>query len=171
MVYGALKTHHGYVEVDSVEGEGSTFHLYIPLLEPKAIPAEPAQQEEAIEGQGEMILLADDEPMIRNVMAEVLKSLEYRVLLAEDGLEAIEVFKTNQQEIALALLDVVMPHCGGMPLATTIREMNPDLPVIFLTGYDQEQVLNGAEPMPNSEVLTKPVNFDCLSQQIRNMLD
>jgi CheY-like chemotaxis protein len=171
MVYGALKTHHGFVEVESFEGEGSTFSIYIPLLESKAVPAEPAQQQLACEGQGELILLADDEPIIRDVMAEILESMGYRVLLAEDGLEAIEVFNANQQDIALALLDMVMPHCGGMTLAMSIREMNPDLPVVFLTGYDEEYILNGAEPMSNSAILTKPANFDALSHKIRQLIN
>jgi len=171
MVYGALKTHHGFVEVESFEGEGSTFSIYIPLLESKAVPAEPAQQQLACEGQGELILLADDEPIIRDVMAEILESMGYRVLLAADGLEAIEVFKTNQQDIDLALLDMVMPHCGGMTLAMSIREMNPDLPVVFLTGYDEEYILNGAEPMSNSAILTKPANFDALSHKIRQLIN
>jgi len=171
MVYGALKTHHGFVEVESIEGEGSTFHIYIPLLESKVIPAEPAQTQEACEGQGEVILLADDEPMVRDVMAEILESMGYRVLLAADGLETIEVFKTNQQDIDLALLDMVMPHCGGMQLAMSIREMNPDLPVIFLTGYDEKYVLNGAEPMSNSAILTKPANFDALSHKIQQLIN
>jgi len=124
-----------------------------------------------IGGNSEMILLADDEQVIRDVMAEILESFGYQVLLAKDGLQAMELFTAHQPDIALALLDVVMPHCGGMPLAKQIRSINPDVPVIFLTGYDKEHVLQGDEPMPNSETLTKPVNFDALSQCIRKMLD
>jgi len=171
MVYGAMKTHHGFVEVESIKGKGSTFHVYIPLLEKAALVADSVQAIESIQGQGEMILLADDEQVVREVMAEILESMGYRVLQAKDGLEAMKLFTAHEQEIALALLDVVMPHCGGMPLAKRIRSTNPDVPVIFLTGYDKEHVLHGEAPMPNSEILTKPVNFDRLSQRIRNMLD
>jgi len=171
MVYGAVKTHNGFVDVSSQEGKGSTFHIYIPLLEPKEGDAEPVQRLEAAEGRGELILLADDEQGVRDVMAKVLALLGYKVLQAGDGLEALELFKAHQQDIALALLDVVMPHCGGMALAKHIREVNPDVPVIFLTGYDKEYVLGGDEAMPNSEVLTKPVNFDTLNYSIRQLLD
>lgn len=66
---------------------------------------------------------------------------------------------------------VVMPHLGGMPLARKIREMKPDVPVIFLTGYDQDHVLAGDKQIDNSNILTKPVNFDTLSHGIRQMLD
>jgi len=171
MVYGALKTHHGFVEVDSIKGKGSTFHVYIPLLKKAALAAEPAQATDASLGRGELILLADDELVVREVMAEILESMGYRVLQSNDGLEAMELFTAHQQDIALALVDVVMPHCGGMALAKQIRAVNPDVPVIFLTGYDKEYVLHGEAPMPNSETFIKPVNFYRLSQRIRQMLD
>jgi len=103
-----------------------------------------------IGGNSEMILLADDEQVVREVMAEILESMGYRVLQASDGLEAMEVFMAHEQDIALALLDVVMSHCGGMPLAKRIRSTNPDVPVLFLTGYDKEHVLYGEAPMPNT---------------------
>ena len=172
MVYGAIKTHHGFVEVDSVPGAGSTFHVYIPLLEQEEVAvADFGQTTDAAKGRGELILLADDEQMVREIMAEVLESFGYKLLLAKDGLEAVELFRAHEQDIALALLDVVMPHLGGMDLAGRIREIKSDMPIIFLTGYDQEHVLNGDEALPNSETLTKPVDFDLLSHSIRQMLD
>jgi len=171
MVYGAMKTHHGFVEVESIVSKGANFHIYIPLLEKAVLAVEPVQTTEAVHGQGELILLADDELIVRNVMAEILESMGYRVLQANDGLKTMELFTEHEQEIALALLDVVMPHCGGMALAKQIRAVNPDVPVIFLTGYDKAHVLHGEAPMPNSETLTKPANFDLLSQRIRQMLD
>ncbi|MFQ5346133.1 MAG: PAS domain S-box protein, partial [Mariprofundus sp.] len=164
MVYGALKTHGGFVDVNSTEGEGTTFHCYLPLLEKEASPPESTPATEATAGQGELILLADDEQIVRDIMAEILESLGYRVLQAKDGLETVELFKEHQGEIALAILDVVMPHCGGMALAKQIRAVNPDMPIMFVTGYDKEHLLNGEEPLPNSDVLTKPVNFDLLSR-------
>jgi len=171
MVYGAVKTHHGFVEVDSIKDKGSVFHIYIPLLEKAVSATDSAPVIEAAHGHGELILLADDEQIVRNVMAEILESMGYQVLQASDGLEAKELFTMHEQDIALALIDVVMPHCGGMALAMQIRSVNPDVPVIFLTGYDKERALQGEAPMQNSEMLTKPVNFNLLSQCIRQMLD
>jgi len=170
MVYGAIKTHHGFVEVDSLEGKGSTFHIYLPLLEAEYTAPEPAQKQEFTGGRGELILLADDENMVRSTMAEVLESMGYRVLQAKDGQEAIEIFKAHQQEIMLALLDVIMPKLGGIQLAGQIRALSPELPVIFLTGYDKEYVLDGDEQIQYCKILTKPVNFDLLGHSIRQML-
>jgi len=172
MVYGAVKTHQGFVDLNSKQGTGSTVHLYIPLLKlkSKSMRAEPVPQR-VLSGRGELILLADDERVVRNVMAEILESLGYQVLQASDGLEAMELFKLNQQDVALAILDMVMPHCDGMVLAKQIRAVNPDVPVMFLTGYDKEQMWNNSESIPNSEVLTKPANLGVLSHRMRQMLD
>jgi len=171
MVYGAIQSHEGFIEVDSKQGRGSTFNTYIQLLEGAEEEVSVDDPDGPAECKGEMILLADDEQIVREVMAEILESTGYRVLQANDGLEAMELFTAHKQDIDLALLDLVMPHCGGMPLAKRIRSTNPDVPVLFLTGYDKEHVLHGEAPMPNSEILTKPVNFDLLSQRIRQMLD
>jgi len=126
---------------------------------------------ESAEGQGELILLADDEQGVREVMSEVLESFGYSILAAEDGLKAIELFQAQQDKVAIALLDMLMPHLGGMQLASKIREINPDLPVIFLTGYDQTHLLNGAKAIDNSDIFTKPANFDNLNHTIRQLLD
>ncbi|MDX8410517.1 MAG: PAS domain S-box protein [Mariprofundaceae bacterium] len=170
MVYGAMKTHRGFVEVESTEGKGSTFHIYLPLLEPKEITAVLPQQGNAAKGHGETILLADDEEDVREAFVEVLKTLGYKVLKARDGLEALELFKAHQGEIALAMLDVVMPQCGGILLAKRIRKINPDVPVIFMTGYDKEHVLGSGEQIQNSDAITKPFHFEVLSRSIRHLL-
>ena len=171
MVFGAMKTHKGFVEVESIEGEGSTFHIYVPLLEQEDTALRTQQRVESIDGHGELILFADDELHVRDTTAEILKSMGYKVLTAKDGIEALEVFKIHQDEIALAVLDVVMPHCGGVQLAELIREINPDLPVIFVTGYDKMNMLNGREKICDSEVISKPVGYGLLSHTMRKLLD
>jgi len=171
MVYGTMKTHHGFTEVESIQGEGATFHVYIPLLKSKEPVSEPVKSGEISEsGRGELILLADDAQDIREIMGEVLESFGYRVIQAKDGLEAMELFRARREEIALAILDVVMPHLGGMQLAKCLREINPGIPVIFMTGYDRQQVVDGREELGNSDILTKPAQFDALSRSIRKLL-
>ncbi|MDX8392722.1 MAG: ATP-binding protein [Mariprofundaceae bacterium] len=171
MVFGAVETHQGLIEVESRVGEGSVFHIYIPLHDSENTDF--VAHEDMLPGKanGEFILLADDEKNVRDTSAEVLESMGYRVLLAKDGREAIEVFAAHQQDIAVALLDVIMPHLGGIELAGRIRELNPHVPIIFVTGYDKAQVLlDGSGQLENSEILSKPVNFDVLNQYIRNMI-
>ena len=101
----------------------------------------------------------------------MLETLGYKVLKAEDGLEALEIFNAHQGEIALAMLDVVMPHCSGTLLAKRIRKINPEVPVIFMTGYDKGHVLGSGEQVQNSDSITKPFKVDVLSRSIRKLLD
>ncbi|MFQ5355585.1 MAG: PAS domain S-box protein [Mariprofundaceae bacterium] len=170
MVFGAIKTHRGFVDVESIEGKGSTFHIYIPLLEKEEADTGSDRAQAMVEGHGELILLVDDEMNVRETTAEVLEVMGYKLLRAADGLEAMEVFDAHQEEIALLILDVIMPRMGGKKVADRIREIKPDIPVIFMTGYDKGFVLNEDEQLQNSMVLTKPMQFDDLSQSIRTLL-
>lgn len=171
MSYGVVREHGGVLDVESEVGKGSVFGVYLPLVQPQAITVKASDEKPVIHGGGETILLADDERHVRETVAEVLQTIGYKVLLAKDGREAMDIFKTNQENIAITMLDVVMPHCGGIQLAEQIREMNPDMPVIFMTGYDNEQVLGSSAQPRKSKVLTKPVQFETLSHSIRKMLD
>jgi len=170
-IFAAVASHHGFVELDSAANKGAAFHIYLPLLEQQqASSLTTSAQSKATAGHGELILLADDERCVRETTAEVLEILGYEVIQAEDGLKALELCEKRRDDISLALLDVVMPHCGGMQLAGKIRELQPDMPVIFMTGYDKQHVLGGDAPLANSEILIKPVNFDDLSHRIGQLL-
>jgi len=171
MVFGAIETHKGFIEVESKEGEGTTFHVYIPLLE--SIDFETPQDEDEIissKGQeGELILLADDEQQVRETTAEVLESMGYKVLQAEDGNVAADVFKEHQHMCCLVILDIVMPHCGGVEAATKIRNITPNVPILFVSGYDKEKVMKDNQ-LSNSQVLSKPIALNKLKSIIRHML-
>ena len=171
MVFGAIETHKGFIEVESREGEGTTFHIYIPLLESNEIEIIQVEAETTPvkELGGELILLVDDELQVRETTAEVLESMGYKVLQAEDGIAAEDVFKQHQHACCLVILDIVMPHCGGVEAATNIRKINPNIPVIFMSGYDREKVLKSNQ-LANSQVLSKPIALDKLKSIIRHML-
>lgn len=171
MVFGTVETHQGFIEVASEEGKGSTFHIYIPLLEPSEmiVALEKTAEESIKKPSGEVILLVDDESQVRKTTAEVLESMGYRVLQAEDGLKAMDVFKSHQHECSLVILDVVMPHCGGVEAATGIRKTNPNIPILFVSGYDREKVLGDCQ-IHNSQVLSKPVDLNEMASIIDQML-
>jgi len=171
MCYGAILSHHGVVEVESALGEGSSFHVYLPLLEETpALENVEASSDDAWKARGETILLADDEQCVRESVAEVLESMGYRVLQASDGKVAMTLFEAHQAEIQMAIMHIVMPYVSGLKLAEQLRLMNPDLPVLFATGYDKEHVMDQSKPMSNSEVLSKPFHFDELGNLIRKLM-
>jgi CheY-like chemotaxis protein len=120
------------------------------------------------EGHGELILLADDEPDVRRSVAEVIGRLGYRVLVAGDGEQAWALFRAHRADIALAILDVVMPGLSGVEAAARMRELNPGLPIILATGYDAGDELAHAEV---SRVLSKPFRVDVLARAMRKALE
>ncbi|MDX8387856.1 MAG: ATP-binding protein [Ghiorsea sp.] len=170
MVYGAMQNLSGFIHVESTVGIGTTFYLYFPIISTtEKNEIDTLMHDENIAqntiGQTITILLADDEDEVRQTTAEVLYSLDYHVLQACDGPQAVEAFQTHKDTIDLAILDVVMPHFAGVELAEKLRAINPNLPIIFVTGYDRHLVLGG-EKMSNTEVLTKPVDFTTLENTI-----
>ena len=167
MVFGAVRTHAGFVDVESAIGAGTTFHIYLPLQS----EAEAAQREtrDTVAGHGELILLVDDEAHVLQTTAEVLESLGYRVLQASDGEQAIAQFKAHADEVKMVISDVVMPHCGGRELAEAVHAIAPAVPFIFVTGYERGEM--GSDTLPERSVMmSKPVHFDELSDMISKLL-
>ncbi|WP_167631334.1 PAS domain-containing hybrid sensor histidine kinase/response regulator [Mariprofundus ferrooxydans] len=169
MVYGSVQTHHGAIELESRTNEGTIFNIYFPLYEGEE--SLPVKREPDINtGRGETLLLVDDNQLLRETTAEVLKDLGYKVLVEANGLAALKTFKAQKESIALIILDVVMPDMGGMDAAKLMRQINPDIPVIFSTGYDPEDLLSEGDELPDSIRLAKPVTVAELSHNIRSML-
>ncbi|GAV19463.1 blue-light-activated protein [Mariprofundus micogutta] len=168
MVFGAMHTHGGTIEVESTPGTGTTFHLYFPARDMTEITTE---HEQAIEtaGHGELLLLADDEAQVLETNKEVLETLGYKVLTASNGRDAIHLFKQHKHEIQLVLTDVVMPGMGGVAMAEEILQIKANTPIIYTTGYDKEQVLPD-QVMENALILTKPLDVPELSQQVSRLL-
>ena len=167
MVFGAIKTHKGYVEVESSPDQGSTFHVYLPVTEviPKVVESVELVEEQG--GHGETILLVDDETNIVETGRDVLESLGYKVITALNGEQAVSIFEQHRDEIALCIFDLVMPVMGGYEAAQRIRKLEPKVKIIFATGYDKE----GQGDLQNEIVIKKPYAVSQFSQMIRQQLN
>ena len=170
MVFGAVQRHGGVIEVESSIGEGTTFNIYLPLVT--------GSVEETLDlsskmnmGMNETILLVDDEEVLRSTTSELLSSIGYRVLEAENGQEALQRFTENHNEIAIIITDIVMPKMGGVELVEEVRRIQGDMPIIFVTGYDKDRALSVSQGIDCSIVLNKPFNIEYLSQSIRQLID
>ena len=170
MVYGAIQSHGGAIEVESQPVEGTAFHIYLPLETEKAEEVEIEEAIVAVEGHGETILLVDDDESMRSATAAVLTSLSYKVMEADGGEDALEMFSAHQDNIDLILTDVVMPKVGGVDLAKSIRLLDKNVPVIFATGYDKDQAMSSDDQVTQSIVVNKPFSVVKLSQLIRRMI-
>ena len=170
MVYGIVKQHDGYIHCYSEPGKGTTFKVYFPAVkaQPDAVPT--IRREETVRGGMETILLAEDEEAIRLFIERTLKGLGYKVLVASNGEEAIEIYRKNK-EIALAILDVVMPRKGGKEAFEEMRKQNPRLKGIFMSGYGADAIHDSFVLIPGMPFLQKPFGPTILARKIREVLD
>jgi len=176
MVYGTVQRHQGVIDFESEQGCGTSFHIYIPLTQPhlEAQSVTEIQEIEPINQLADRVktaLIVDDEPTVREIAKELLEDLGYKVLLATNGAEGVEVYNEHQQAIDFILMDMVMPKMGGAEAARHIRKVRADIPVIFVTGYDRERALEDTEDMRNIAVLTKPYRFETLISLIDELTE
>jgi len=171
MAYGIIERHGGVMEVDSVPDKGAEFRIYLPCTSAPEGKAAKKHDGKMPHGKGELILLADDEQVVRDMGVRLLERLEYRVIVAEDGLEAVRLFEKHQQEIGMVILDLVMPRMGGTVVAKKMRALRKDLPILFVTGYDLNSTLIDAQEIVGAEVLTKPYSLNDFSRAVYRMVD
>jgi len=169
MVYGAIQTHFGYIDMESTP-TNTAFHIYLPLISVDSIEAGKLQ-DEIIQGKSETILLVDDDPDMRTVTCEVLQSLNYTVIKAQDGQQALNLFQHHGENIDIILTDIVMPVMGGHELARHARQLKKDIPIIFASGYDKKQTFDTENALSQSIFLHKPFTVEKLSLSIRQLLD
>ena len=168
-VYGIVKQHRGMISAYSEPGKGSIFKVYIPLSE---IHAEEvgSSHPDPVERGTETILLAEDDPLVRQLAMEVLERAGYTVLPAEDGTEAVSVFRANPS-VDMLLLDVVMPGINGHQVMEEVRKISPDVPVLFTSGYSENAVHTNFVLHEGLTLIQKPYSSDDLLRAVRRVLD
>jgi len=171
MVYGTITSHGGLIDVDSTPA-GTVFRIYLPLQPHLELQPAVADSEQApVAGRGETLLVVDDDPQILEITRHILEALDYRVLTAADGMEAIKVFDRNADAIKLVIMDLVMPKLGGALAYERLHRAHDDVRVIFITSHDLKERLEIAPRQDEAVVLQKPWSASQLSQSIRSALD
>jgi signal transduction histidine kinase/ActR/RegA family two-component response regulator len=160
-VFGIMKQSGGHVFVESDLGRGSAFHAYFPASsEPLTQPEADAPLELGSAGasaEGNLILVVEDDPVVRHVVVTVLARAGYRALAAAGPLDALALARETESSLDLLLTDVVMPHLSGTELAERLRTSHPKLPVVYMSGYTDKHVLDRALLDPDAHFLPKPI--------------
>ena len=170
IVYGIVQQHKGFIKVSSEQGEGTTFTIYLPIIDDrpavwfeKAVPAPPAAGTETI-------LVAEDDPSVRNLVDMVLTKFGYQVILAEDGQEVVDSFLANRDKIGLILMDIIMPKKNGIEAFAEIKKMQPEVKVLFTSGYTSD-FIQSRGMQAGVELLMKPVQPVELLRRVREVLE
>ncbi len=175
-VFGIVQQHHGWIEVESEVGRGTTFHIFLPLLAPppttRLVGGEAGQAARVARGRGELILLVEDEAAVQQIVMQALGRYGYRVLLAGNGPEALKIWAARKTEIALLLTDLIMPEgISGLQLARLLLEENPLLRVVYTSGYSADIAGKELKMTDGVNYLAKPYELDRLFQTVRTALD
>ncbi len=168
--FGTITSHHGVIEVDSHIGHGTVFRIYLPMMESTVANIKEDDVQVPLRSLNhETLLLVDDEPLLLHSMKEVLEDLGYNVITACNGAQGLECF-LKHQHIDAIITDVTMPVMSGMDMFRQIRSTGSHIPVIFITGYDQNKIQLSTDEQANTLILAKPLQIPDLSQHVESML-
>jgi PAS domain S-box-containing protein len=166
--YGIVTQNDGHIQVESELGKGTTFKIYLPRVQ-KAVEAVVHQEEITALTGSETLLVVEDDTLLHDFTVEALRTRGYKVLAAHDGREALQIAQKYAGDIHLLVTDVVMPHIGGGELATRLREMRPEMRVLFVSGYIDSPTLR-IEDMDPKTFLQKPFSVVMLARKVRELL-
>ena len=169
-VYGIVQQHGGAIHVDSEPGKGTCVTIYLPTVD-AAEETDSGSRGETASGGTETILLAEDEPMVRDMAKRIFESAGYRVLAASDGEEALRMFQENRGDISLVVLDVMMPKLNGHEVYAQIKAADPDAKVVFCTAHDPETADSRSILENNLHLIPKPFDTKMLLRTVRDVLD
>ncbi len=164
-VLGIIKNHNGFVNVSSEISKGTQFQIYLPAYKSSEIFTHSLELE-PLSGSGELILVVDDEAPIREITKSSLEIYNYRVLTANDGVEALSIYAQHTQEISLVLLDMMMPTMDGLITIRTLQKMNPTVKIIAISGLISNQKMAEAAGLGVKAFLSKPCTAKELLQKI-----
>jgi len=153
--------------VESEVNSGTTFNIYFPCMTESHQPAPP---DTVLHGNGETVLVVDDDQIFRESTCDVLTRMGYQPIQAWDGHQAIKQFKLHQHDIKLIFMDILMPGLNGIQTSRRIRDIAPTIPIIFLTAYDRTQPLEPEVYEDHAELINKPFRISILSQAIQKVL-
>lgn len=170
IVRGIIKKHGGGICVQSSPGCGTTFMVYLPLLEHSQISSEIPEFIE-VPGGNETILIADSDPALRKTLVTLLSLKGYHLLQAENGEEGVHIFSANQDEITLVMADTIMPKKSGQEMYREICRIKTGIPIIFMNGSGDDSMNDAGIPDHNQSFMSKPIKRAALLAQVRAILD
>jgi len=171
MVYGILKQHRGFIDIFSQLKRGSIFSIFLPLIEDSDPPVSKSSNKKMIiPGEG-LILLVDDEEAVLKISERILNLCGYHVITAGNGFEALDLYEENHMKIKAVVLDSSMPSMSGIEVYRKMKQINPDVKVLLISGFIENQIMNMAKEKGITHFLSKPFSAAELSIKIKSLID
>ena len=169
MVANIIKQHGGFINLSSEIGQGTMFKIYLPRVDQVLAPEEIHEEKKDYKGKG-LILIVDDEEMIRKTVKTILERSGYEVILAEDGEKGVELFKKYNRNIKIVLLDMVMPKMSGEEAFLQMKEINPELKVLIVSGFKQDDRVDKIMNLGVKGFIQKPFTLEELAAPIDKII-
>ena len=170
MVYGIIKGHEGWIQAYSEVGKGTNFKIYLPRVK-EGLEATVTAEPEELKGGVETVLLVDDEELVRSMGNTMLNRFGYKVILAEDGVQAVEIYRREKDNIGLVILDVTMPKKSGRETLIELLNFNPEVKVIISSGFDRSGPIEELLDMGARGFVQKPYKIGEMLRAVRAVLD
>ncbi|HEY4611907.1 MAG TPA: PAS domain S-box protein [Bacteroidota bacterium] len=171
-VYGIMQSHHGFIDLETAPGRGTTFHIYFPMqVAPEKMQEQPSETLEEAVGGTETILLIEDEDMLRELASMILQAKGYTVLTARDGEEGLVMFKKHKDAIHLVLSDMGLPKMGGLEMFQFIKKVRPDVRAVFASGFIEPELRSEIFKAGVKDFIQKPFIPAVLLKRIRHVLN
>jgi len=169
-VYGIVRQHEGMITVYSEPGKGTMFKIYLPESERRAVEVGRELPGPAVGGK-ETVLVVEDDDAVRRTAQRILERAGYTVYTARDGIEALDIFEDRSQDLALAILDVVMPRLGGHEVYERMRGVSPRIRFLFSSGYSENAIHTRFILDEGLHLLRKPYDRKTMLRRVREVLD
>lgn len=171
VVQGIVRGHHGFIDVESTPGVGTTFSVYLPVAEShESVPVRARDLDSPSRAASGTILVVDDDDLVRDVLVRKLQQSGYKVLSAASGMDALALFEERHDEIELVVLDMVMPQMGGRETLQRLKSLSPEVAVIVVTGFVEEALARDLAKSGADGLVEKPLDLDTFAAKVRELI-
>ncbi|MBU4396049.1 MAG: response regulator, partial [Proteobacteria bacterium] len=171
MVYNIIRQEHGFIDVYSEPGQGSTFNVYLPLLEREGEEIAPTRDTSTISRGDGIVLVVDDDDIVRKMAEDILQSVGYTVLTAANGKDGVEMYRQHHGNIKVVLLDMVMPVMSGREAFMEMKKINPEVKVLLASGFRQDERVEDILELGVKSFLQKPYTITSLALTMKQVLE